>query len=110
MSENSSHLPDSGVQSTAAIGPQPMYMTQSPQQVEAEKASQMSLLFGILGFFILGIVFGPLALIQAKKAERLGKAATVGKVLGWITTIWGVLWLVGFFIMVASGTAFFMSV
>jgi hypothetical protein len=44
--------------------------------------------------FALGIVFGPLAILQARKAERLNTNATAGKVLGWISAIWGVLGLV----------------
>lgn len=73
---------------------QPIYFTKSPQQVDADKASQWSLVFGIIGLFVLGIVFGPLALVQANKAEKLGAAATAGKVLGWIATIIGVLGLI----------------
>lgn len=85
------------------------YYTQSPQQVEAEKASQVSLICGILGLFFLGIILGPIAIVQANKAEKLGKAATAGKVLGWIDTIFGVLGLIGFIIviggMIAAGAA-----
>jgi hypothetical protein len=81
---------------------QPTYVTNFPQQVEADKASQLSLVFGILGLFILGIVFGPLALVQANKAEKLGSAATAGKVLGWISTVIGVLGLIWFIFMVAA--------
>ncbi|QCU78044.1 hypothetical protein E7744_07480 [Citricoccus sp. SGAir0253] len=78
------------------------YMTQSAQQVEAEKAAQMSLILGILGLFFFGLVLGPIAIIQANKAEKLGKAATAGKVLGWIDTIWGLLAIVIFFLMMGS--------
>lgn len=85
------------------------FYTQSPQQVEAEKASQVSLICGILGLFFFGIILGPIAIIQANKAEKLGKAATAGKVLGWIDTIFGVLGLIGFIIvvggMIAAGSA-----
>lgn len=85
---------------------QPTYYTNSPQQVEADKASQLSMVFGIIGLFFAGIVFGPLALVQASKAEKLGAAATAGKVMGWIATIFGVLgliWLI--FIIVAFFSA-----
>lgn len=83
--------------------------TKSPQQVEADKAAQTSMILGIIGLFALGIILGPLAIMQAKKAERLGAAATVGKVTGWISTIFGVigllvfiLWIIAF---IAAGTA-----
>jgi hypothetical protein len=66
----------------------------SAQWLEGSKAAQTSLIFGIVGLFVLGIVFGPLAILQAKKAERLNTPATAGKVLGWISTIWGVLSIV----------------
>ncbi len=78
------------------------YYTQSPQQVEAEKASQVSLICGILGLFFLGIILGPIAIVQATKAEKLGKAATAGKVLGWIDTIFGVIGIIVFIMMIAG--------
>lgn len=81
---------------------QPVYFTKSPQQVDADKASQLSLVFGIIGLFILGILFGPLALVQANKAEKLGAAATAGKVLGWISTIFGVLGLIWIIFVVVA--------
>lgn len=85
---------------------QPAYFTKSPQQVDADKASQLSLVFGIIGLFFFGILFGPLALVQASKAERLGSAATAGRVLGWIGTVFGVLGLIWFvFIMIAFFSA-----
>lgn len=53
-----------------------------------------SIIFGVIGLFILGIVFGPLALVQANKAEALGVNATAGKVLGWIAVGFSILWLI----------------
>lgn len=58
----------------------------SYQAMEGEKAAQLSLIFGLVGFFVAGIVLGPLAIWQARKAERLGVPATAGKILGWIVT------------------------
>lgn len=58
----------------------------SYQTMEGEKAAQLSLILGLLGFFVAGIILGPLAIWQARKAERLGVSATAGKVLGWIVT------------------------
>ena len=71
--------------------PYPPQVVYSPQKAEADKAEQMALLFGILGLFILGVVFGPLAITQANKAEKAGGDATAGKVLGWIGLILGAL-------------------
>ncbi len=51
-------------------------------------------IFGVLGIFVLGIVFGPLAIVQASKAEALGVKATAGKVLGWICVGVTALWLI----------------
>ncbi|MBG0738717.1 hypothetical protein IV500_04700 [Paeniglutamicibacter antarcticus] len=56
----------------------------SPEYAEGKKAQQNSLLFGILGLFFFGFIFGPLAIITAKKAERMGCPSNAGKVLGWI--------------------------
>ncbi|MHA7178642.1 hypothetical protein ACX80J_00855 [Arthrobacter sp. MDB2-24] len=78
-------------------------MTQQPYQntqdirgisPEASKAKTTSLVLGIVGLFILGIILGPLAIMQANKAERLGERATAGKVLGYICTIFGVIALI----------------
>jgi len=91
--------PDHNTQQQSA--PQ-AYYTQSPQQVEAEKAAQVSLICGILGLFFFGIILGPIAIVQGNKAERLGKAATAGKVLGWIATVFGVLSIIVFIMMIAG--------
>jgi uncharacterized Tic20 family protein len=73
---------------------------------EANSAATLSLVFGILGVLLLPIVFGPLALWQAKKAERLGKPATAGKVLGWIAIVLVIIGIVVgiiFFIVALAG-------
>ena len=57
---------------------------------EAATAAETSLILGIVGLFIFGIVLGPLAIWQASKAEKMGRSATPGKILGWIDTILGV--------------------
>jgi len=63
-----------------------MYMP-SARTMEGERAAQLSVTLGIVGFFVAGLILGPLAIWQAKKAENLGVPATAGKVLGWILTI-----------------------
>ncbi|WP_052273921.1 MULTISPECIES: DUF4190 domain-containing protein [Arthrobacter] len=76
--------PGSPYQPTGSY-PSGLYQS-SYQTMEGEKAAQLSLILGLVGFFVAGIILGPLAIWQARKAERLGVPATAGKVLGWIVT------------------------
>ncbi|MHA7264388.1 hypothetical protein ACX80W_14415 [Arthrobacter sp. TMN-37] len=62
-----------------------------------KKHMQLSLAFGFLSFWF-PIVFVPLALIQAGRAERLGEPSTAGRILAWaavayycLMMIWGVI-------------------
>jgi hypothetical protein len=71
--------------------------------MQGTKYKEKSLIFGFVGFFILGIVFGPLAIMNASKAEAMHHSATLGKVLGWVDTIAGILWIVVFVIMIIAG-------
>lgn len=90
----------------ASGGYQPGYYQPSSQAMAGTSAAQLSLIFGIVGFFMAGFVLGPLAIWQASKAERLGVPATAGKILGWIVTILNVLAIVGlivFFVVVFAG-------
>lgn len=85
----------STAQPAQPYGPAPSYS--APGAVRGEdpaRAAQLSLVFGILSLVLIGIVFGPLAIWQAGKAERAGADATAGKVLGWIGTALGLLGLV----------------
>jgi len=69
------------------------------------KFKEKSVIFGVIGFFFLGIVFGPLAISNANKAEALHHSATLGKVLGWIDTITAIIWiLVWIFIFIGLGS------
>jgi|GEM_PF-2487299 len=54
-----------------------------------------ALVSGVIGLFVLGIVFGPVAIVQAGRAEALGVTATAGKVLGWISVGFSILWVLG---------------
>ncbi|NKX55794.1 hypothetical protein [Arthrobacter mobilis] len=65
----------------------------------------MSLIFGIIGRFFLGVVFGPLVIVQANKAEALKQPATAGKVLGWIGVVFGVVSIIIFIVMLGSFAA-----
>lgn len=79
---------------------------------EGQKHAQNAMIFGILAIVIagLGVVFGPLALSQVRKAESYGVEATVGKVTGWIGLVLGILALLFIiayiaFIVILVGTA-----
>ncbi len=61
---------------------------------EAGKAKTTSLILGIIGLFILGIILGPLGIMQTNKAERLGGQATPWKILGYISTILGIIGII----------------
>lgn len=79
-----------GYQEYRGYQPLPTPYPFAPQAGEGEKAAQLSLVLGITGFFVAGLILGPLAIWQARRAESLGVPATAGKVLGWILTVlWG---------------------
>lgn len=97
-------------QDFAYIGaPEPSRLPGSPMaaQVQRDYMQGMShrstsTIFGVIGLFVLGIVFGPLALVQTNKAEALGVKATAGKVLGWISVGFAILWLIFIFARMAT--------
>ncbi|QDY66345.1 DUF4190 domain-containing protein [Glutamicibacter halophytocola] len=73
----------------------PGYPTQA--QFEGSQLAQTSMILGILSIFILNVILGPIAIVKANRAEReFNTAATVGKVTGWIGTIIGLFWVLGF--------------
>lgn len=73
----------------------PGYPTQA--QFEGSQLAQASMVLGILSIFILNIILGPIAIAKANRAERVfNTAATAGKVTGWIGTIIGLFWVLGF--------------
>ncbi|GAA1764032.1 hypothetical protein [Kocuria aegyptia] len=71
-----------------------------PGSAQGESHKRNSIIMGVIGLFLLGIVLGPLAIWQASKAETLGVKATAGKVLGWIDLVFGVL---GLFVVFGGG-------
>lgn len=50
-------------------------------------------MFAIIGIFVLGFVFGPLAILNAGRAEAMNVPATFGKVAGWIVIVLSFGWL-----------------
>lgn len=67
---------------------------------QGRKHRTTSIVLGVIGLFVLGIVLGPLAVWQAGKAEKLGVKATAGKVLGWVTLVGSIL---GMFLIFGGG-------
>lgn len=61
---------------------------------DGQSKAKTALICGIIGIFFFGIILGPIAIVQAKKAEAMGVKATGGKVLGWIAAIFGLIALV----------------
>lgn len=82
-----------------------------PVDPRAQSQATTALVLGIVGLVsMLGVILGPIALVQARKAREGGADATAGRVLGWIATIIGalsVLLIIGWVIFVLSilGTA-----
>ena len=75
------------------------YVQNSPVQLQGGRDAQTALICGIVGLFFFGIVLGPIAIVKASAAERNNVPATAGKVLGWISTIFGVLSIIIFIFM-----------
>lgn len=55
--------------------------------LEGANFKSKATMYAVIGIFILGIVFGPLAIRNAGRAEANGVPATFGKVAGWIVTV-----------------------
>lgn len=65
--------------------------------VAGARHARNAIIFGFVGVLVgVGIIFGPLALWQAKKAESYGHPTIFGSVMGWIATISGAFWLLFF--------------
>jgi hypothetical protein len=52
--------------------------------MEGMRHARLATVFGVLSIVSLGILFGPLAIGRAKKAEAFGVPAPEGRVLGWV--------------------------
>lgn len=85
-------IPPSGAQPNPfpqqPVNDQPLTFGQFRYYMQGLQHARDAVLLGALGIFTLGVVFGPLALSQAKKAEAYGADATNGKVLAWIAIGW----------------------
>lgn len=89
--------------------PQMVYTQNSAEQLQGQQLSQTSMILGILSLFVVGIILGPIAISKAKKAEQLHVAATVGKVTGWIGTIFGILSIIWFVFFIVAAMASYNS-
>jgi amino acid transporter len=64
--------------------------------LDGMRAKDNAVLFGIVGFFFLGIFFGLMAIMSARKAKRLYEPATFGMILGWIDVLITIGWIMAF--------------
>lgn len=96
--------------STSQYGPQfayrhpdqqPVTMGQLRWYMEGMRHARLATVFGILAIFSLGALFGPLAIVQSKKAEAFGVPAPEGRVLGWVGIGLFILWVVFFIVYMA---------
>lgn len=73
---------------------------------EGQRAGQLAIAFGVIGlFFNLGLVFGPLAIWQANRADRAGGVGLGGRVLGWVALALAIvvtLLLIGYGVFIVS--------
>ncbi|GAA2869713.1 hypothetical protein [Paenarthrobacter ilicis] len=65
--------------------------------------------YAIIGIFVFGFVFGPLAIRNAGRAEANGVPATFGKVAGWIVTVLSCIYIVFWAVVLISGAVYGMS-
>ncbi|YCK81459.1 hypothetical protein M1D89_20690 [Arthrobacter sp. D3-18] len=74
-----------------ATYPQPYGLQDGPPfyfpDLEGANFKSKATTYAIIGIFFLGIVFGPLAIRNAGRAEANGVPATFGKVAGWIVLV-----------------------
>lgn len=81
-----------------ASHPQPayqqVYVEKAPSVLEGEKLAKTSTILGIVSIYCVGLILGPMAIVKAAKAEKLGVDSTVGKVTGWLGVIFGAITIV----------------
>lgn len=82
----------------------------APGKLEAIKQAKNALTMGIIGFFCFGIILGPLAIVNARKAKNVlvpgdegyGNAQA-GEIIGWIVTALYIIAIIYNVINAASG-------
>ncbi|MDQ4502621.1 hypothetical protein [Sinomonas sp. ASV322] len=91
-----STMPGPADQSTAQTTHETLYPAMPPADdapltfgqfrwyMQGAQHARDAVMYGLVGLVSLGIVFGPLALIEAKKAQAFGVDARAGRILGWI--------------------------
>ncbi|NUP73731.1 MAG: hypothetical protein HOQ07_03645 [Sinomonas sp.] len=72
---------------------QPLTYGQFRWFMQGNQHARDAVLLGVVGLISWGIVFGPLALIEAKKAQAFGVDAKAGRILGWIAIGIFALWV-----------------
>jgi hypothetical protein len=90
------------------------YVEKPAEIIEGEKLAKTSTILGIVSLTTgLGAFIGPFAIVKAAKAERLGVDSTIGKVTGWLGTIFGaiailvtILYIALFGALLAAGDGF----
>ncbi|QCO96770.1 hypothetical protein FCN77_02345 [Arthrobacter sp. 24S4-2] len=83
----------------------PYYGQNSPESVQGAEYERKATTYAVIGLFVLGFVFGPMAIVNANRAQALGTRATLGKVMGWCVTISSYLFVVLFIIFALVGAA-----
>jgi hypothetical protein len=71
--------------------------------LEGEAFKSKATMFALIGIFFFGVVFGPLAIVNAGRAEALGVRATFGKVVGWLVAVLHGLSLFFYVPLIAAG-------
>lgn len=56
-------------------------------ELEGAAFRSSATMFAVIGIFFFGVVFGPLAIRKAAKAEALGVRAPFGRICGWIVLV-----------------------
>jgi hypothetical protein len=55
--------------------------------LEGAEFKSRATMFAIIGIFFFGVIFGPIAIRNAGKAEALGVRAPFGRICGWIVFV-----------------------